>query len=188
MFSKTFKCIVIAAIAIFVILCFVQRDVILSGNSARNSRAKSDNRKGYSFQDDVDLVLDRKVFAYAETEPGVYGAIDGIDETPAFAEGWTYRKILCEEYFENIDWILEDYGEKGKQISFVGDSKITGKPYRIDFIIAKGTNEPVACSIDIDNENCANVQLFTNEGISAPHALKYADASASMLVVLATEL
>lgn len=120
--------------------------------------------KNDSFQDMIDMCLNRQLFIAKEIAPELYAA--NVKETEAWKEDWVIGDILNDKYFEEIYW---EKGEdrlknNAERIIFSGKS-YTGCEIKINFYIE---NESVAIIRYLEQrelEQGEGLKIDTNEEI-----------------------
>lgn len=133
---------------------------------------------------EVDLILDRKIFAFKDNFPELYTKTIDISTTNAYQEDWTFRSILNDQNFDNIVWEVSEYNSEITFICFGGNSKLmAGKPFvALLFGIHKNKDKPIALEFDCDGTKIGT-RSFENIG-EASMEIVAGDASVSVMVTL----
>lgn len=179
-------------------LSFVDKDTMWYWGSneyvAVYKRTKPDNTVNASstiYDDDSKLikrVLDRKIFEFKEVFPELY-SIEGasVISTIAYANDWTFDRILNEDVFETLRWEISEIDDKIKRVIFFGDLRISERidKIAIEFYFQEGATVPFAGAIAIKNNKDTNRKSmadFIDDGMEASFSLIATDACVSVML------
>lgn len=157
-------------------------------NISDNVHTTTSNMQQHS--EDIDLVLNRKIFLFKDTEPEQYScAIKDIDTIEPYIENWTFRQILNEENFKNIEWSTQELSSDLKLICFNGEL-VSPWPAKVSIVFGSAGKVPAIMELKIVTETDTSIidgQSFIDSGMDNAAAMIAADASASsMLTLIAT--
>ncbi len=104
-------------------------------------------------QDDIEFVLDRKIYVFKNDFPEYYtydmiGFVD-MDKTLAYVENWDFSQVLNNENYKDINWEIDTLEGGARIVTFTGKAKMTGytETAVFNFYIQEGANIPLVTSI-----------------------------------------
>ena len=143
---------------------------------------------------EVASVLNREIFIFKEDSPELYTvSINDMDQTVAYADNWTFSKILNESNYKDIKWEVSSEDNNVTIVAFNGTARINDAVIYVQFYIFNN-GKPLALSLylysektDTAEEISAKRFLEEDKNLNNDLALIYADASISNMLTIMAE-